>query len=177
MKKCSKCGEVKYFSEFYKRSGVKDGRASECKSCHLAMTKQWDFEHPEKRQEINHKSNISIAHKTRDIERSKKRREYFSKYEKTENGKKIRQNQMELRRARKNQVESTLTSKEWRDVVFSYGNRCVYCNKELLNPTQDHIIPISKGGTHTADNVVPACKSCNSSKQDKGLISWLFGRM
>ena len=34
-KKCSKCGEVKSFSEFYKRKTSKDGLYSRCKMCKL----------------------------------------------------------------------------------------------------------------------------------------------
>lgn len=34
------------------------------------------------------------------------------------------------------------------------------------HPTIDHIIPLSKGGTHTWDNVQCACALCNSVKRD-----------
>lgn len=33
-------------------------------------------------------------------------------------------------------------------------------------PTRDHVIPISKGGTHTRDNVRLACRKCNSRKSN-----------
>jgi 5-methylcytosine-specific restriction endonuclease McrA len=39
--------------------------------------------------------------------------------------------------------------------------------------TLDHIIPITKGGNHIKDNVVPACGYCNSSKNNKLLEDWL----
>lgn len=40
---------------------------------------------------------------------------------------------------------------------------CHYCGKE--NPTSiDHILPISKGGTHEMHNLLPCCISCNSTK-------------
>jgi 5-methylcytosine-specific restriction endonuclease McrA len=35
--------------------------------------------------------------------------------------------------------------------------------------TIDHVIPRSKGGTHTWDNVVIACATCNSKKGDRFL--------
>lgn len=36
-------------------------------------------------------------------------------------------------------------------------------------PTRDHVIPISKGGTHTWDNVRLACHKCNSRKNNRQL--------
>ena len=61
-----------------------------------------------------------------------------------------------------------VTAKEWRAILESYGGRCAYCGSP--GRTQDHVVPISRGGTHTADNVVPACRSCNSRKRDKILL-------
>lgn len=34
-------------------------------------------------------------------------------------------------------------------------------------PTLDHIIPLSRGGTHDIDNLVLACKSCNSRRHSR----------
>lgn len=42
---------------------------------------------------------------------------------------------------------------------------CQYCGKTAENV--DHVIPRSRGGTHTWDNVVAACKRCNSNKEDR----------
>mgnify|MGYP004417318093 CR=1 FL=1 len=74
------------------------------------------------------------------------------------------------RRAREAGVLSTLTSEQWNAVKVAYKQRCAYCGKKTVL-TQDHVVPISKGGTHTIDNVVPACKSCNSKKHTKILES------
>jgi len=51
------------------------------------------------------------------------------------------------------------------------GEKCAYCGKDAT--TVDHIIPKSKNGTDDKDNLVPACKSCNSSKYDKDLVDFL----
>ena len=37
---------------------------------------------------------------------------------------------------------------------------------------QEHFIPLSKGGEYTHNNIIPACKSCNSSKQDTDFFEW-----
>lgn len=52
-----------------------------------------------------------------------------------------------------------------RTAVFARdGNRCQYCGRgaECL----DHVIPRSKGGLHTWENVVACCRACNVRKAD-----------
>jgi hypothetical protein len=48
---------------------------------------------------------------------------------------------------------------------------CQYCAAKLTHSkaTIDHIIPSSKGGGLTWDNVVTACRECNNKKGDKDL--------
>lgn len=41
---------------------------------------------------------------------------------------------------------------------------CTYCGASERYLTVDHVIPLSKGGTDTRDNKVPACKPCNGEK-------------
>lgn len=55
--------------------------------------------------------------------------------------------------------------------VTSVGEKCVYCGKPAN--TVDHIIPKAKGGEDLVWNLVPCCKSCNSSKKDKDLADFL----
>lgn len=55
-----------------------------------------------------------------------------------------------------------------RRAVFARdGHRCQYCGSPAENI--DHVIPKSKGGTHTWDNVVAACRPCNTRKEDRFL--------
>jgi len=70
------------------------------------------------------------------------------------------------RRNAKALSDSPLTNQEWEKILDKSRSRCFYCG-EKRPLTIDHVIPLSKGGLHTASNIVPACKSCNSSKQDK----------
>jgi 5-methylcytosine-specific restriction endonuclease McrA len=48
------------------------------------------------------------------------------------------------------------------------ARRCGYCGRRA--DTIDHVIPRSRGGTHTWDNCVAACRTCNSRKADKMLV-------
>lgn len=68
------------------------------------------------------------------------------------------------RRARiANSPVNDFTAKQWVEMKAAYGGRCAYCgNRRPLE--RDHVVPLSKGGPHTASNIVPACKSCNSRK-------------
>lgn len=54
------------------------------------------------------------------------------------------------------------------------GFACVFCGADegecVL--TLDHVTPREMGGTHAADNLVTACLSCNSAKQDSTMRAW-----
>lgn len=64
-----------------------------------------------------------------------------------------------------------VTQKEWDFCLEMFGHRCAYCLKaEAL--TVDHVTPISRGGIDSTDNVVPACKRCNFSKNASSLLQW-----
>lgn len=55
-----------------------------------------------------------------------------------------------------------------RSIFARDGHRCQYCGNRA--DSIDHIVPKSKGGKHIWENVVAACKSCNSKKKDSYLI-------
>ena len=53
-----------------------------------------------------------------------------------------------------------------RRAVFARdGHRCQYCNHPAENI--DHIVPRSRGGQHSWENVVASCRSCNARKEDR----------
>jgi 5-methylcytosine-specific restriction endonuclease McrA len=57
-----------------------------------------------------------------------------------------------------------LTAEQWTEIRSLFKQRCAYCNCKPRILTMDHVVPLSKGGHHTAANIVPACQSCNSRK-------------
>lgn len=73
------------------------------------------------------------------------------------------------------QIRLTVTSAErvWkvppvnrRELLRRDHHTCQYCgNTKQL--TIDHVLPLSKGGKHTWDNVVIACERCNQRKGDR----------
>jgi 5-methylcytosine-specific restriction endonuclease McrA len=46
---------------------------------------------------------------------------------------------------------------------------CLYCGQQFSRPhlTRDHVMPVSKGGRDTWENVVTACFHCNSRKGNR----------
>lgn len=66
-----------------------------------------------------------------------------------------------------------LTGAQWREILKSYNGHCAYCMCNDKPLTKDHVIPLERGGNNTASNVVPACKSCNSSKGTKYVTEWV----
>ena len=104
--------------------------------------------------------------------------EYQKIYRKTENGKIIRERADIKRRTGIKNNNNTLTSKEWLDILEAHNYRCAYCDIEFEvenMPTKDHVIPLSKGGHNTKENVVPSCRSCNSKKHNNILVGEING--
>lgn len=76
------------------------------------------------------------------------------------------------RRAAKNGVTANFKHNEWTKMIESYNHCCAYCGEKFNRLEQDHVIPLTRGGTHESKNIVPACRSCNASKGTKLLIEW-----
>jgi len=139
-------------------------------------SKKYHQEHKEQIKEnrkIYYKENreqfLKYAKKNRE-ENKEHFKKYLKSYLKTENGKAAAQRGRTKRQARERTIINTLTSQEWLDILKQYDYKCAYCGckfDENNPPTRDHVIPISKGGDNTKENVVPACQSCNSKKRDK----------
>lgn len=75
-------------------------------------------------------------------------------------------------------VKGFHTFEEWQELVVRNNSLCFYCGVLTTiedgptKLTRDHVIPLSRGGTDDISNIVPSCKSCNSSKGDKTLEEW-----
>ncbi|MGH3347142.1 MAG: HNH endonuclease [Nocardioides sp.] len=75
------------------------------------------------------------------------------------------------RKRRMGKVVHDLSEAQWEALQEAWGG-CAYCGAEA--PLQkDCLLPISRGGRYTLVNVVPACRSCNASKCNTELTTWL----
>jgi len=78
--------------------------------------------------------------------------------------------------ARRRKIRGTVNPEDWPAIRRIYAIaataprvRCFYCHALVPRKLRhvDHVIPISKGGKHTPDNLVIACQFCNGRKHDK----------
>lgn len=79
--------------------------------------------------------------------------------------------QRHKRKILKNGLPIKFNLNDWEKCKKYFNNKCAYCGKELPL-SQDHFIPLSKGGEYTINNIIPACKSCNSQKNAKSFFEW-----
>lgn len=119
----------------------------------------------DKRYYENNKERISARRK--ELRNKEKESARVSEWKKN-NKEKVRARRVidsAIRRARKGSG-GKYTQKEWSLLIEKYGYSCLCCGeKKPLTP--DHIIPLSKGGTNTIDNIQPLCGTCNNRKFTK----------
>lgn len=169
-KKCSVCNEIKPVSEFNRDGNKLDGYGSLCKPCNIIYQKTY--------RDKNHDILVKKTHETYRRNRAvllQKKREY----NKTPRGKVTKSRNHHIRRQRIKSNVCSLTAEQWNKVLQNQNNRCNICGKVFCKSrpaTMDHIIPVSKGGGLTFENVQALCRSCNCSKSAnydmKLIVSW-----
>jgi hypothetical protein len=70
------------------------------------------------------------------------------------------------------EAEHDLTDEQWTALRTAWGG-CAYCGATDKPLQRDCVLPLSRGGRYTLENVVPACPSCNTSKCNDEVTGWL----
>lgn len=172
MKLCNACGHPKTLDEFNKHKRNKDGLQTQCRDCQknryqenrearLEYSKQYAAAHPE------------VGRKAAEIWRNKHPELYTMRIDawRKANPESIR-GQKNRRRARKQNCETPLTNSEWLEILEDFFYLCFWCGAPYEE--QDHMVPLSKGGTHSKENVVPSCITCNRKKATKDPLEFLL---
>lgn len=191
---CTKCNNEFKIEMYSKSKTGRDGRRCICKNCvkeynkkHKAENKELhDIKYEEYRKHYRetHKAEKKkydeMYRKVKRTERISKGKQYYQENKETFKikAREYRVNNpdvfrviMQRRKARTQELESTLTVEQWENIKETFNNKCAYCGK--VKPlAQEHFMPVTKGGGHTLDNILPSCKSCNSSKNGKDFHEW-----
>lgn len=117
----------------------------------------------------------------RDIERSRAKERSRTRTEqdhetrkiwRQNNPGKIRANNAKRKGLLKVAASEPFTKEDVYSLRIKQNGDCFYCSRKMtaegkLKETVDHIVPVSKGGTHNVANIVLSCWDCNMSKRDQ----------
>jgi 5-methylcytosine-specific restriction endonuclease McrA len=76
------------------------------------------------------------------------------------------------RRRRIAQKQHDLDDSQWSALKVAWGG-CAYCGAVGTPLQKDCVLPISRGGRYVLANVVPSCRSCNTSKCNAEVTTWM----
>ena len=188
MKFCPKCLTEKQLGEFYNDKTRPDGKYAYCKECTKQLRRQAYRDDPAKikaataEYQCNNRDKVNAGLRRRydanpELARSKqrarankpavkaKRKVYFKKW--AADNRLKRNNNEAKRRALK---QTTQVEPVQRELVHKRdGEECTYCGAPVAieEMHMDHRVPLSKHGSHTYDNCVTSCASCNLKKGAK----------
>ena len=189
MKTCTKCGESKPIDHFHRNKNKKDGHTYKCKECARSDSRQWNSDNKErkaasgknwrkanpeahrrgrgKHASLNPESVKASKKKWLEANPEKRQQARSNYYQKN---KKVYLNYGHERRARMEKGKVYLITD--RDLK-SLAAPCFACGSNE-NVHQDHIIPITRGGTHGIGNLRPMCRKCNDSKHTLTWTEWKY---
>lgn len=149
-KLCLECHELKDISHFKPGRGIGDVQAY-CSPC-LSLRAQRKYKNEkEKYRERSYRWRID------------NREVYLAQH---------RIHQFNRNNLVKAQSDGTVTGKFLIEIYATLN--CFYCKRETpaSERSLEHVMPLSRGGSHSASNIEMACINCNSSKREKTLKEW-----
>lgn len=183
MKTCTGCKKEKDESLFFNRRG--GGLYAKCKQCKKELLYKWREKNKNKwvayvreksktekykavRKAYNQLDRVRAKNlqKYRAPEYQEKKKQYL--LDNPEKAKAYDFNRNKRRRIRV--ADNNLSDRDLLEIREAYGDKCSFCG--FPADTLDHILPLCRNGTHTVDNLWPACRSCNSQKGGKTVLEY-----
>lgn len=167
--RCPKCNKQLRFQDFYPSKHRSTGRMSYCKKCHREHRKKKYIENPEwaknYRKEYIKKNPEKVRQTNRSYRRANPDRVRASNHIYRAKNRKAYSDSL---KKRKSMEVGSWSYKQWGVLVWHYSptGKCLWCGR-IRKLTVDHVIPISKNGPNTIDNLQPLCGSCNCTKKEK----------
>lgn len=166
VKTCSKCGETKPAGDFQQKS-------RRCRDCRSQYCREWRAKNEEHHRAYDrayyaaNKQRLSATWKAYYAKNADRLRENHRDWLRThpDAGRQHKQ----IRRAR--QLSSPAIERISRAALWERdGGKCHICGKRC-DPNDwhaDHLIPLSRGGAHTMNNLAVAHPSCNHRRYNTG---------
>jgi 5-methylcytosine-specific restriction endonuclease McrA len=199
-KRCRECRKLLPVDNFCKQKGSADGLRHICRKCMHKQYKAWYEAHKgevaKKRKEYvsNHREEynaykrgyykthteqvkqcVKKSSKVNSERKKEYQKKYMRDYQQTEHGKAVFRTLVNKRRALRKAATIEEIPYEYVEKLRN-GTVCPYCSKPIVKVELDHIIPLSKGGKHSVDNLISCCFTCNRQKRNMPLADWLKGR-
>lgn len=165
VKRCYECGEWKELEGFPRKTGSRRGYAGPCLECKKKYLVINNVRISEQRKGF-YKDNkeIVLARNHGYWEKNKEKIRTLNRLWLKNNPEKFKII-LDRRRARiAGAPLNDLTKEQWDFIKDLYNGKCAYCGIKPKKITKDHIIPLARGGSHTATNIVPSCQPCNNKK-------------
>ncbi len=205
-KECLICKETKEFEHFHVRKASPDGYHYWCKDCRKIKIKgyypkeKYRIEGYQKEYREKNREMLSIKKKKyyidNRVEKLAKRKEHYhnnkekcllsDKISKRKHKDSVRETKRKYRHANMEKIQLYHTMRrtsgsyvyaEIQSLKVYQQNKCFYCECDIsVKYTIEHVIPISKKGTNNIENIVLACKSCNCSKQERNVRTWIISK-
>lgn len=175
-KTCTRCGQLLPFIFFHREKSTKDGFRTTCKDCEKDRRQKYYLANKERIIEKSANWAKNNRSKKREIQRryyqkvkdsvKQKHSESFKKW-RLANPDKDRQRTIKRRSVRKNAKTYLVTHQELKKMLLK---PCFYCGEK--SEQIDHIVPLSRGGSHSIGNLIGACAHCNHSKRNRFITEW-----
>ena len=196
---CKECGNAFPPTDkfFYAQTHCKNGLRPRCKQCDAAKTSEWVKKNPEKFRKNVHAYKERNREQIRERERIRraanpeKERARSKKYRLTHAEEKSRSNKAwsdknkdkkrhyaAQRLAKQLELENTFTEQDWQIALDYFHGCCAYCGHtaslfdRALVLQKEHFIPVTQKGGYTPENIIPACQTCNTSKNNRHPEQW-----
>lgn len=145
-KACVACLEWKPLEKFARHDTCADGRRNKCTTCEG----RWRYKH-HRLAAIKTVRRWQASHPDQHA---------------------VNQHRGRIKRQFREEVQGPgITSEEVRELFGLYRGFCAYC-LERRATCLDHMTPLSRGGVHGRENLIPACMPCNQSKGSKTVVEF-----
>lgn len=179
-KRCPACERTLPAAAFSRDRGSADGLQSTCRDCASEYMRDWYEKNADRERERKRAWRESNADRYREYQRNWREsnadrvREQQREYWRSPAGRAVARARDARRRAAKRNRACACTSSIAVEVLLALGG-CLYCGS-TEDVTLDHVVALAAGGWDCLDNLAPACRRCNLSKNDRP-VEYLAGRL